>query len=225
MFNIQVTNHPYFFIENRQFWANQSKLYKFCFQAKIATKTHLIDTESLIIIIDQMQRKIMLTIDEWGLRAKSKKEIYRLMLDDGKIYLNRLRRPTQSLYEVYWKGKRRWLLGCSYLFYSMLKAIMFKCIQVLHIKDLTLSKIIGFDQERIDIHNYLYALIITRHQTKCSFAIYVLTEYNDPIGSTLLEDHFNELIDEKMSERKKMLSWRKIQSRYKTWVCPNFCQI
>ena len=58
----------------------------FVIDEKITTKTHLTDSESLIIIICQMEREIMQTVDEWGLRAKSKKEIYRLMVNDGKIY-------------------------------------------------------------------------------------------------------------------------------------------
>ena len=54
---------------------------------KITTKTHLTNSESLINIINQMESEIKLTIDEWGLRAKSKKEMYRLIVNDGKIYL------------------------------------------------------------------------------------------------------------------------------------------
>ena len=32
---------------------------------------------------------------------------------------------------------------------------MFKCIQIPQIKELTLSKIIEFSQEMVDVHNYL----------------------------------------------------------------------
>ena len=132
-----------------------------------------------------MEKSTPLTIQQIGIRAKSKKEVYTVLTVEGGLYLPPLADANQKYLKAILLGKKKYLL-CKEIIVA----------KVPHIESLRVKDIVWFAADNIDIKSYMPEYEYNKDPQR---------EWIGNIVNTLLQDKFKEFIINSIRAREKKL--------------------